>query len=164
MDPLDHFVAHARALGGPAHAPPTARPTTGVLIVTCMDARIDPVRMFGLASGDSHIVRNAGAVVTEDVIRSVAVSQQMLGTRHVMVMGHTGCGLEGLSEESFADQLEKVAGTRPRWTAGTFADVADSVADAVRRLTDSPFVVTEGPVRGFVYDVSSGRLDEVRPL
>ena len=128
-----------------------------------MDARIDPVRMFGLASGDAHIVRNAGAVVTDDVIRSVAVSQQLLGTRHVMVMGHTGCGLEGLAEDAFADELAKLAGTRPQWSAGTFSDVARSVAEAVRKLNESPFVVTESVVRGFVYDVSSGTLDEVTP-
>ena len=128
-----------------------------------MDARIDPVRMFGLASGDAHIVRNAGAVATDDVIRSVAVSQQLLGTRHVIVVGHTGCGLEGLAEEDFADKLAKLAGARPSWSAGTFSDVAESVTEAVRTLNDSPFVVTESAVRGFVYDVSSGTLDDVGP-
>jgi carbonic anhydrase len=126
-----------------------------------MDARVDVYRALGLTEGDAHVIRNAGGIATDEVIRSLAISQHKLGTTEVMVIGHTGCGMEGLDEDAFARQLEEEGGTGRDWAIGAFDEVGRSVADSVARIKESPFLRRATSVRGFVYDVDSGELNEV---
>ena len=138
-----------------------APPATGVAVVTCMDARIDPHRALGLRPGDAHVIRTAGGVVTDEVIRSLAISQHKLGTTEVIVVGHTKCGLEGLDGEAFAAELEQEADAPREWTIGAFENVEAEVADGVERIKSSAFLKRTESARGFVYDVDTGRLNEV---
>jgi carbonic anhydrase len=125
-----------------------------------MDARIETGRMLGLEEGDAHVIRNAGGIVTDDVIRSLMISQQVLGTREIMLIHHTGCGMLLASDEEIADRVEQGTGTRPDFPAGTFQDLEQSLRDSVARIRSSPIVAHEA-VRGFVFDVETGRLREV---
>jgi len=145
-----------------AHGGLPAAPRRRLAVLTCMDARIDPSRVLGLAPGDAHVIRNAGAVVTDDAIRSLAISQTMLGTREVMVIAHTDCGLLTFTDEAFADHLEETANRRPDWRAHAFDDLEASVRASVERIGASPFLPHTDSVRGFVYEVETGRLREVR--
>jgi carbonic anhydrase len=139
-----------------------ARPASGVAVVACMDARLDVYRILGLQTGDAHVIRNAGGVATDEVIRSLAISQHKLGTTEVIVIGHTGCGLEGLDGDDFAEQLDREAEGAPReWSIGAFEEVGRSVADSVALIKESPFLKLTESVRGFVYDVDTGALREV---
>jgi carbonic anhydrase len=138
----------------------TPSPARKVAVVTCMDARIDPARILGLKEGDAHVVRNAGGVVTDDMIRSLAISQHLLGTEEVLVIMHTGCGIHGLDNDAFHATLELAAGERPHWHASGFPDLEGEVRRSLRRIHESPFV-PHSRVRGFVYDVTTGRLLEV---
>jgi carbonic anhydrase len=139
-----------------------APPSRGVAVVACMDARVDPYRLLGLKEGEAHVIRNAGGVVTEEVIRSLAISQHKLGTREVILIHHTKCGLEGLDREAFAEYLDEVTGDAPRdWTIGAFDSADESVRRSITLIRESPFTLDEAAVRGFVYDVDSGRLREV---
>ena len=126
-----------------------------------MDARLDPYRILGLSPGEAHVIRNAGGVVTDEVIRSLTISQHKLGTTEVILIGHTKCGLEGLDGEKFAQALDEEAGTARDWSIGAFEDVTTSVRDSVKRIEESPFMTRSESVRGFVYDVDSGELREV---
>jgi carbonic anhydrase len=139
----------------------TNAPARGVAIVACMDARLDLFAIFGLAAGDAHVIRNAGGVVTEDVIRSLALSQRLLGTTEVVLVHHTDCGLLGLSERDFRDRVEAETGHRPAWPAESFDDVEDDVRRSIARVVASPFVPSRESVRGFVYDVDDGSLHEI---
>ncbi len=136
-------------------------PRTGVAVVTCMDARIDPAAMFGVQPGDVHVLRNAGGVVTDDVERSLAISQRKLGTTQVMVVAHTRCGMATFTDEEFVAELQDATGSRPHWPVHTFGDPAQSVRDGVARLGSSPFLNADTVVRGYVFDVVSGELTEV---
>ena len=147
---------------GPDRAGLPAPPRRRLAIVSCMDARISVHAMLGLAEGDAHVIRNAGGLVTDDTIRSLAISQRKLGTRAVMVIQHTRCGMNGLDETAFRQELERDTGAEPDWPIGAFADVEQSVRDSVERLRSNPYLVHRDAVRGFVYDVESGRLREVR--
>jgi carbonic anhydrase len=138
-----------------------ARPTRGLAIVTCMDARIDVLALLGLSAGEAHVLRNAGGVVTEDVIRSLAISQRRLGTREVMVIAHTDCGMQLITDQDFEAELEQDAGVGPDFAIEAFADLDASVRESVRRIRESPFVLDA--VRGFVYDVRTHLLREVDP-
>ncbi len=157
--------AEARAGAGPGAAPGDqneARPTRAIAVVTCMDARIDPAAALGLEPGEAHVLRNAGAAVTDDVIRSLAISQRLLGTREVMVIGHTLCGMQGLDEHELTAELAAKAGVTPAWAIESFADLDDGVRGSVERVRQSPFLEHRDRVRGFVYDVRTGGLREVR--
>ncbi len=147
------------AMSHPYWVGPT--PTLKVAVVLCMDARVDAHAAFKIQPGEIHLIRNAGGVVTDDVIRSLAISQHALGTREVMVVHHTDCGLARLEEESFRTQLAEYAGYRPTWAVQAFKDPHDSVRESLRRVRESPFLVHTGSVRGFVFDVKSGLLEEV---
>ncbi len=129
-------------------------------ILTCMDARIRVFEMFGLIQGESHILRNAGGVVTDDMIRSLALSQRKLGTREVLIVQHTDCGLSMVTEDDFKDELEAASGLRPTWSVEAFREVEDSVRRSVQRVRRSDFLPHTDNVRGFVYDVKLGRLSE----
>lgn len=139
-----------------------ARPVLNVAVVACMDARLDLHAALGLALGDCHTIRNAGGVVTDDVIRSLTISQRALGTRSVVLIHHTNCGLESLTED-FRHELEMEVGQRPAWAVEAFRDVDQDVRQAMQRVRTSPFLLHTDDVRGFVFDVKSGLLREVDP-
>jgi carbonic anhydrase len=136
-------------------------PALGLVIVTCMDCRIDPSAILGVTVGEVHILRNAGGIVTDDTIRSLAISQHRLGTREIMVIQHTDCGMQGVSEEAFVDELRRSAGARPPFEIGAFTDVVASVRASVRKIVTSPFIQYRSEVTGFVFDVGQGRLRPV---
>jgi len=139
----------------------TAAPEKQLAVVACMDGRIDVHALFGLAEGDAHVIRNAGGAITDDVIRSLAASQRLLGTREVLLVQHTGCGLHGLSDEEFADAVERDTGQRPPWQVGGFEDLEEHVRLSIRRVAESPFLPHTDRVRGFVFDTRTGTLTEV---
>ncbi|MGW1872717.1 beta-class carbonic anhydrase [Streptomyces sp. NPDC001975] len=139
-----------------------ARPVLHVAVVSCMDARIDLHKALGLHLGDCHTIRNAGGVVTDDVIRSLTISQRKLGTRSVVLIHHTGCGLEALTED-FRTELEMEVGQRPAWAVESFRDVDQDVRQSMQRVRTSPFLLHTDDVRGFVFDVRTGLLREVDP-
>ena len=136
-------------------------PAKKVAIVTCMDSRVDPARILGLEEGDANVIRNAGGVISDEEIRSLAISQAMLGTEEVVVINHTDCGLLKFTDEEFAAKLEEETGERPTWPARSFDDLEANVRSSVERIRRSPFVQRTDKVRGFVYEVESGRLREV---
>ncbi|GGV39707.1 carbonic anhydrase [Streptomyces longisporoflavus] len=139
-----------------------ARPVLGVAVVACMDARIDLHAALGLDLGDCHTIRNAGGVVTDDVMRSLTISQRALGTRSVVLIHHTKCGLESLTEE-FRHELELEVGQRPAWAVEAFRDVEQDVRQSMQRVRTSPFLLHTDDVRGFVFDVTTGLLREIDP-
>ncbi|MGT2911468.1 beta-class carbonic anhydrase [Streptococcus cameli] len=137
-------------------------PGKEVAIVSCMDARIHVAQIFGLSLGDAHIIRNAGGRVTEDIIRSLVVSEQLLGTKEVIVMHHTDCGLHQKTNEELSEQLCPILGKKVQeMDFYPFRDLAESVRDDVRRLKDSPLIPEEIVIRGAVYDVDNGRVTEI---
>ena len=140
-----------------------AAPARRLAVVACMDARLDVPRILGLRAGEAHIIRNAGGVITDDVIRSLCLSQRLLGTREVVLVHHTGCGLQQLDEDRFMARLEIEAGVRPPWSLEVFADPRDDVVESVRRLRASPFLSHKDHIAGFVYDVADGKLHKVEP-
>jgi carbonic anhydrase len=136
-------------------------PARKIAIVACMDARLNPYPILGLELGDAHVIRNAGGVITDDEIRSLAISQHLLGTEEIMLIHHTDCGMLTFSDHDFADRLEAETGKRPAWEARSFADLDQDVRDSIQRIKDSPFVPRKDSIRGFVYEVETGRLREV---
>jgi carbonic anhydrase len=139
----------------------SAAPARRIAVVACMDARLDLFALLGLRPGDAHIIRNAGGVVTDDTIRSLAISQRMLGTEEVLLIQHTDCGLLRVTDEEFTRTLREHAGVTPTWAVGAFDDLDASVRDSIARITTSPFVPRRDAVRGFVFDVATGALREV---
>lgn len=139
-----------------------ARPVLHVAVVACMDARLDLHAALGLELGDCHTIRNAGGVVTDDVIRSLTISQHKLGTRSIVLIHHTGCGLESITED-FREELEREVGQRPAWAVEAFRDVDQDVRQSMQRVRTSPFLLHTDDVRGFVFDVRTGLLREVDP-
>ena len=135
-------------------------PAKKVAVVACMDARMSPYAILGLREGEAHVIRNAGGVVTDDAIRSLAISQHLLGTEEIILMQHTECGMTTFTDDEFAQRMEAEAGVQPEWRARSFEDVEENVREDARRIEDSPFILRKN-VRGFVYDVKSGQLREV---
>jgi carbonic anhydrase len=136
-------------------------PAKKIAIVACMDARLDPYEVLGLTIGDAHVIRNAGGVITDDEIRSLAISQHLLGTEEIMLIHHTDCGMLKVSNEQFHELLEAESGVRPEWHTMSFSDLEGSVRNSIERIRNSPFIPRKDAVRGFVYDVRTGRLEEV---
>ncbi|HEX2771813.1 MAG TPA: carbonic anhydrase [Micromonosporaceae bacterium] len=136
-------------------------PAKHVAIVACMDARLDPYALFGLKEGDAHVIRNAGGAVTDDVIRSLAISQRLLGTREIVLVHHSDCGMVTFTDHDFKAQIAADTGIRPPWAAETFSDVEEDVRQSIARIKSSPFIEHTGAVRGFVYSVEKGTLAEV---
>jgi carbonic anhydrase len=141
-----------------------ARPIERVAIVTCMDARIAAFSVFGLRLGDAHIIRNAGAAVTSDVIRSLAISQRKLGTRNILLMAHSGCGMLSFTDDEFIAELAEDTGQPPTWRPGTFTDPMQHVRHGMAQLRTSPFLHPDTVVRGFVFNLDTGAVDEVADL
>lgn len=139
-----------------------AKPVLRVAVVACMDARLDLHKALGLALGDCHTIRNAGGVVTDDVIRSLTISQRALGTRSVILIHHTNCGMESITEE-FRQELEGEVGQRPVWAVEAYTDADQDVRQSIQRVRTSPFLLHKDDVRGFVFDVTTGLLREILP-
>jgi carbonic anhydrase len=137
------------------------RPSRRLAIVTCMDSRLDVFAALGLGDGEAHILRNAGGVISDDVIRSLAISQRKLGTREVMLIHHTDCGMQKLTDDGFRAELQDAAGIAPSFAIESFGDVDADVRQSILRVRRSPFLAHRDAVRGFVYDVDTHRLREV---
>jgi carbonic anhydrase len=157
-DLLRNAERYAQGFDKGALAMPPAR---GLAVVACMDARLDPARVLGLEEGDAHVIRNAGGVVTDDEIRSLAISQRLLGTSEIILIHHTDCGMQTFQDQDFADQVEQDTGQRPPWEARAFGDLDADLRDSARRIRESPFIPRKDRIRGFVYEVETGRLREV---
>ncbi len=136
-------------------------PAKKVAVVACMDARLVPTRILGLEEGDAHVIRNAGGVITDAEIRSLAISQNLLGTEEIILIHHTDCGMLTFTDEQFKSKLEESTGQRPSWDSEAFSDLEGNVRESIQKVTDSPFIPNTDSVRGFVYEVETGRLREV---
>jgi carbonic anhydrase len=159
---IDDLLANNRDFAsGPPERQVEAEPSRGLAIVACMDARIDVFAALGLRPGEAHVLRNAGGVVSDDVVRSLAISQRRLGTREVMLIHHTDCGMEKLTDDGFRVELEETTGVVPAFPIESFDDVEADVRESMRRVRHSPFVPHRDAVRGFVYDVDTHRLREI---
>ena len=158
---IDDLVSNARAHEADFEGSRAVVPTRHVAIVTCMDSRIDIFRIFGLDSGEAHILRNAGGLATDDMLRSLVLSQRVLQTREVVLMHHTGCGLHGKDEAALRDDLVRDTGHAPPYEFGAFADIDQAVGAAIRRVRAHVFLPHRDRVRGFVYDVETGHLREI---
>jgi carbonic anhydrase len=162
MTTIDDLLANNRAFADSlAERHLDVRPSRQLAIVTCMDSRLDVFAALGLGDGEAHVLRNAGGVITDDVIRSLAVSQRKLGTREVMLIHHTDCGLEKVSDDGFRDELREATGVAPAFAIESFKDVDADVRQSILRVRRSTFVPHRDAVRGFVYDVDTHRLREV---
>jgi carbonic anhydrase len=136
-------------------------PAKRVAILACMDARLNPYALLGLNEGDAHVIQNAGGVVTDDEIRSLAISQRLLGTEEIILIHHTDCGMLTFDDGEFRREIERETGLKPQWSAETFDDLDGDVRQSIARIKASPFIPRKENVRGFVYDVKTGRLQEV---
>lgn len=136
-------------------------PGKKVAIVACMDARLNVYGALGLAEGDAHVIRNAGGVVTSDEIRSLAISQRLLGTEEIILIHHTDCGMLTFDDDEFRNAIQQETGIKPEWAAEAFSDLEEDVRQSVARIKASPFIPRKDSVRGFIYDVETGRLREV---
>src|SRR2546421_2079952 len=136
-------------------------PAKEVAVVACMDARLHVSKILGLQEGDAHIIRNAGGVVTDDEIRSLAISQRLLGTTEIILIHHTDCGMLTFKDDEFRRQIQEETGVRPEWAAEAFSDLDDDVRQNIARIKASPFIPHKDDVRGFVYEVETGKLREV---
>ncbi len=158
---IDELVRNAAAHEADFEGPRAVIPAKHVTIVTCMDSRIDNFRIFGLDSGEAHILRNAGGLVTEDVLRSLVLSQRLLQTREVILMHHTNCGLHGTDEAALRAQIEADTGQQPPYAFGAFTNIDEAVRTAIKRVREHPFLPHRDHVRGFVYEVETGHVREV---
>jgi carbonic anhydrase len=136
-------------------------PARKLAVVTCMDARMNVYALLGLSEGDAHVIRNAGGVVTDDAIRSLAISQRLLGTEAIVVIHHTRCGMMSFTDDAFRAEIEQETGIKPPWAAEAFTDLEGDVRQSIARIKASPFLPHKDSVSGFVYDVETGELREV---
>ena len=158
---IEELVANAVTHEADFEGPRAVIPAKHVAIVTCMDSRLDNFRIFGLDSGEAHILRNAGGLVTEDVLRSLVLSQRLLKTREVILMHHTNCGLDGVDEAALRAEIAAETGQAPPYAFGAFSDIDEAVRSAIARVRTHPFLPHREHVRGFVYEVQTGHLREV---
>ena len=136
-------------------------PAKHVAVVACMDARLNPYGLLGLAEGDAHVIRNAGGVITADQLRSLAISQRLLGTREIILIHHTDCGMLTFTDDGFKASIQDEVGIKPAWSAEAFSDLDADVRQSLRRIEADPFIPVKDSVRGFVYEVETGKLREV---
>ncbi|NUP26730.1 MAG: carbonic anhydrase [Nocardia sp.] len=156
-DYLANNARYAEQFEGPLPLPPSKH----VAVVACMDARLDVYRILGLQEGEAHVIRNAGGVVTDDEIRSLAISQRLLGTTEIILIHHTDCGMLTFTDDDFKRAIQDETGIKPTWSAEAFPDLDEDVRQSLRRIEASPFVTATSSLRGFVFDVATGRLAEV---
>jgi carbonic anhydrase len=162
MDTIDALLGNNQAFAtGPAEQHLDVEPQRQLAIVTCMDSRLDVFAALGLGAGEAHVLRNAGGVITDDVIRSLAISQRRLGTREVMLIHHTDCGMQKITDDGFRMELQEMTGVSPAFAIESFKDVDADVKQSILRVRHTPFLPHRNVVRGFVYDVDTHRLREV---
>src|SRR3954466_9960921 len=137
-------------------------PGRKVAVVACMDARLNPYGILGLSEGDAHVIRNAGGVVTDDEIRSLSISQRLLGTEEIILIHHTDCGMLTFTDDDFKRSIQEDTGIKPEWAAEAFPDLDEDVRQSIARIHASPFIPNKDSVRGFVYEVETGKLREVQ--
>ena len=157
-DLLANNERYAESFNGPLPLPPTAH----LAVVACMDARLNVYAILGLKEGQAHVIRNAGGVITDDEIRSLTISQRLLGTTEIILIHHTECGMLTFTDDDFKASIQQDTGIKPEWAAEAFPDLDDDVRQSIARIQASPFIPHKDAVRGFVFDVASGRLREVR--
>jgi carbonic anhydrase len=155
---LENNRRYAESFGGKLPLPPAS----GVAVVACMDARLNVYGILGLAEGEAHVIRNAGGVITDDEIRSLAISQRLLGTREIILIHHTDCGMLTFTDDGFKADIQAETGIKPPWAAEAFPDLDADVRQSINRIKASPFVPHTDSVRGFVFDVATGLLTEVK--
>jgi carbonic anhydrase len=156
-DLLTNNARYAESFTGPLPMPPSKH----IAVVACMDARLNVYALLGLGNGEAHVIRNAGGVVTDDEIRSLAISQRLLGTREIMLIHHSDCGMLTFTDDPFKRSIQDETGIKPSWSAESFPDLAEDVRQSIARIKASPFVPHKDVVRGFVFDVATGKLGEV---
>jgi carbonic anhydrase len=156
-DLLANNAEYAASFSGPLPLPPAK----GVAVLACMDARLDVYRLLGLQAGEAHVIRNAGGVVTDDAIRSLTISQRLLGTTEIVLIHHTDCGMLTFTDDAFRADVQRDTGIKPHWSAEAFADIEEDVRQSIARIKASPFVPIKDSVRGFIFDVATGKLTEV---
>jgi carbonic anhydrase len=154
---LANNAGYAETFAGALPLPPSKN----VAVVTCMDARLNVYGILGLGEGEAHVIRNAGGVVTDDEIRSLAISQRLLGTREIILIHHTDCGMLTFTDDEFKKSIQDETGIKPEWAVETFSDLDEDVRQSINRIKASPFVPHTDQVRGFVFDVATGKLNEV---
>ena len=154
---LENNRTYAESFSGPLPLPPSRH----LAVVACMDARLDVYRILGLKDGEAHVIRNAGGVVTDDEIRSLAISQRLLGTTEIILIHHTDCGMLTFTDDDFKRGIQDEIGVKPPWSAESFPDVDEDVKQSLTRIKNSPFVTKTTSLRGFVFDVATGKLNEV---
>jgi len=162
MTVTDEYLAnnarYAESFSGPLPMPPSKH----IAVVACMDARLNVYGLLGLGDGEAHVIRNAGGVITDDEIRSLAISQRLLGTQEIMLIHHTDCGMLTFTDDGFKRSIQDDTGIKPSWGAEAFPDLAEDVRQSIARIKASPFVPHRDAIRGFVFDVATGRLNEVK--
>ena len=162
MDTIDSLLENNRTFAaGLAERHLDVEPQRHLAIVTCMDSRLDVFAALGLGDGEAHVLRNAGGIITDDVIRSLAISQRKLGTREVMLIHHTDCGMLTFTDDGFKQQIQDDTGIKPEWAAESFGDLDEDVRQSIARIKASPFIPRKDAIRGFVYEVETGKLREV---
>jgi carbonic anhydrase len=161
MTVTDELLANNERYAATFQGPLPLPPGRGVAVVACMDARLNVYAILGLAEGEAHVIRNAGGVVTDDEIRSLTISQRLLGTREIILIHHTDCGMLTFTDDDFKASIQKETGIKPEWAAEAFPDLDDDVRQSIARIQASPFIPHKDSVRGFVFDVATGRLREV---
>ncbi|MBH0780188.1 beta-class carbonic anhydrase [Nocardia bovistercoris] len=154
---LKNNAEYASTFQGPLPLPPSK----GIAVVACMDARINVYAVLGLGDGEAHVIRNAGGVITADEIRSLAISQRLLGTREIVLIHHTDCGMLTFTDDDFKASIQQETGIKPEWAAEAFADLEADVRQSISRIAASPYVPHKDSIRGFVFDVATGKLNEV---
>jgi carbonic anhydrase len=154
---LANNAKYAENFSGPLPLPPAKH----IAIIACMDARLNVYGALGLNEGEAHVIRNAGGVITEDEIRSLAISQRLLGTTEIVLIHHTDCGMLTFTDDEFTKSIQEEVGVKPPWAAEAFPDVEEDVRQSLARVRNSPFIPKKDSVRGFVFDVATGRLNEV---
>lgn len=154
---LANNARYAETFSGPLPVPPAKN----LAVVACMDARLNVYAILGLNDGEAHIIRNAGGVITDDQIRSLAISQRLLGTREIVLIHHTECGMLSFTDDEFKRAIQDDTGIKPPWSAEAFTDLDEDVRQSIARIQASPFVPYKDAIRGFVFDVATGKLNEV---
>lgn len=161
MSVTDELVANNERYAAQFHGPLPLPPGRHLTVVACMDARLNVYAMLGLAEGEAHVIRNAGGVITADAIRSLAISQRLLGTREIILIHHTDCGMLTFTDDAFRASVQEETGIKPEWAAEAFTDLDTDVRQSLARIKASPFVPHTDDMHGFVFDVGTGRLCEV---
>lgn len=161
MTVTDDYLANNADYAGAFQGPLPLPPSKHVAVLACMDARIDVYRVLGINEGESHVIRNAGGVATDDAIRSLAISQRLLGTKEIILIHHTDCGMLTFTDDDFKRSIQEETGVKPPWAAEAFPDIAEDVRQSLRRIENSPFVTKHESLRGFIFDVATGKLEEV---